>query len=159
VEHDFTPFYRARSQQISATLVLTGSTPEEAKDLTADAFIRAWERWDRVGPMERGDLWVLRVAMNLRRKRAKRAWRELAVPPSEVPARHSVDPEPDLSLRACIAALPDRQRAAVVLRYYFDLSEPQCAEVLGVRVGTVAATLSQARRKIAGSTQNRTLDH
>lgn len=148
---EFTVMYRASCRRVAATLVLTGSRPVDAADLTADAFVRAWERWGRVGRMDRPDLWVLAVAMNLRRRGARRRGREVPRPPAELPVVEGGPVEPDLALRAAVAALPERQRAAVVLRYFTDLTEPQCAEVLGVRVGTVAASLTHARRTLARS--------
>lgn len=51
-------------------------------------------------------------------------------------------------LRAAILALPERQRTAVFLRYYADLSYAQIADVLGVKPGTVAASLHAAHRSL-----------
>jgi RNA polymerase sigma-70 factor (ECF subfamily) len=151
VSDTFEALYRSEARKIAATLVMTGSERADASDLTAEAFVRAWERWDRVSRMDRADLWVLTVAMNLRRRRGRRRLRELPTAPPEVPARPEAPPEEAAWLRAQIRALPERQRAAIVLRYFFDLTEPQCAAVLGVRVGTVAASLSHARRALARS--------
>jgi RNA polymerase sigma factor (sigma-70 family) len=53
-----------------------------------------------------------------------------------------------LGLRAWIAALPERQREALFLRYYADLDYRTVAEVLGVEVGTVSATLSAAHKAL-----------
>jgi RNA polymerase sigma factor (sigma-70 family) len=47
-----------------------------------------------------------------------------------------------------IALLPDQERHALFLRYYADLSQDEIAEVLGVRPGTVGATLTHARNKL-----------
>src|SRR5215471_12235791 len=140
----YTGFYRGAARRTIGTLVLTGSSPADASDLAADAFVRAWERWDRVGRMDRPDLWVLTVAMNLRRRRLRRRGREVPLPLDQLPAVRAVVEERDLALLALIEELPDRQRAAVVLRYFADLTEPQCAEVLRVRVGTVAASLTRS---------------
>ena len=141
--------YRASARRIVATLALTGSSPADAADLAADAFVRAWERWGRVGRMDRPDLWVLTVAMNLRRRGARRLRREVPRPPVDLPAGELAPVETDVALLAAVAGLPERQRAAIVLRYFTDLTEPQYAEVLGVRVGTVAASLTHARRALA----------
>jgi RNA polymerase sigma factor (sigma-70 family) len=54
-------------------------------------------------------------------------------------------------LRAAIAALPERQRLAVFLRYYADLDYAAIAEALGIERGTVAATLNVAHRKLESS--------
>jgi len=61
-----------------------------------------------------------------------------------------VDPAVEHSpLWQAVRALPDRQRAAVVLRYVDDLSVPEIALVLEVAEGTIKATLSQARSSLA----------
>lgn len=57
---------------------------------------------------------------------------------------------PDARLWAEVRALPERQRQMVVLRYVADLAEGDIAGVLGVSRGTVASTLSDARRRLAG---------
>ena len=51
-------------------------------------------------------------------------------------------------LRALIAALPDKERQTLYLRYYADLSQNEIAEILGVRPGTVGAALNHARAKL-----------
>jgi RNA polymerase sigma-70 factor (ECF subfamily) len=54
----------------------------------------------------------------------------------------------DAPLVAAVAALPERQRLAVTLRYQCDLTQSQIAEVMGVAPGTIAAMLSTARRNL-----------
>jgi len=54
----------------------------------------------------------------------------------------------ELGIRAWIAALPERQREALFLRYYADLDYRTIAEVLGIEVGTVSATLSAAHQAL-----------
>jgi RNA polymerase sigma-70 factor (ECF subfamily) len=56
--------------------------------------------------------------------------------------------EPDESVRAAVAALPERQRWAIFLRYYADLSYEEIAMILEVEQGTVAATLHAARKAL-----------
>jgi RNA polymerase sigma-70 factor (ECF subfamily) len=60
-----------------------------------------------------------------------------------------VTPQPELW--AAVRALPERQRAAVVLRYVADLPEKDIGLVLGVARGTVAASLAHARKNLAGA--------
>ena len=55
------------------------------------------------------------------------------------------EPCDDLDLRSWVAALPERQRTALFLRYYADLDYRAIADLLGVEMGTVSATLSSAR--------------
>jgi RNA polymerase sigma factor (sigma-70 family) len=60
----------------------------------------------------------------------------------------SMPDEPDARLRAALALLPERQRLALFLRYYADLDYRTIAETLGVAVGTVGVTLSNAQTKL-----------
>ena len=53
-------------------------------------------------------------------------------------------PERDAELRVALACLPERQRTAVFLRYYADLDYVAIGQALGIRTGTVAATLNAA---------------
>jgi RNA polymerase sigma factor (sigma-70 family) len=54
----------------------------------------------------------------------------------------------DGALRRQLAALPERQRTALFLRYYADLSYREIGEVMGLRTGTVSATLAAAHRAV-----------
>ena len=63
------------------------------------------------------------------------------------PTAHA-DPVADHDLRTQIAALPRQQRAAIVLRYYEDLTEAQTAQILGCSVGTVKSHTSRALKNL-----------
>lgn len=99
------------------------------------------------GPLE---AWVWRVVVNAarRQRRARAARREspesVSASADEV-ASPNGHPESDTGMRAWIAALPERQRLAVFLRYFADLDYQAIATALEIEVGTVAATLSSAR--------------
>lgn len=74
------------------------------------------------------------------------------------PSRSSHDAVDDLSvpddeLWSAVRSLPERQRLAIALRYVADLTEAEVAEAMGVRPGTVAATLSKARTQLATQLQ------
>jgi RNA polymerase sigma factor (sigma-70 family) len=62
-------------------------------------------------------------------------------------------PEPDATVRAWVAALPERQRLAIFLRYFADLDYRSIAAVLEVEVGTVSATLAAAHAALRRSFQ------
>jgi RNA polymerase sigma factor (sigma-70 family) len=65
-----------------------------------------------------------------------------------------IEPERDLVLTAAVRALPPRRRLVVFLRYFADLPYQTIADVLEVDVGTVAATLAQARQELAVTLDN-----
>lgn len=108
-----------------------------AEDVAADALTIALVRWRRVGGLPYRTAWVLRVTGNLALKVARRRDRR------EVRETVIEDPgfEHDSTLRlalvAALAALPRRQRDAVVLRYLAGRNEREVAEALGVSPGTV----------------------
>jgi RNA polymerase sigma-70 factor (ECF subfamily) len=117
-----------------------------ARDAVQEAFTRAVDKrgsFRRQGPIE---AWVWRIVINEARRRAARKPPELR----EVPL--STDDLPvDEEVRAAVAALPERQRLAVFLRYYADLDYAAIAETLGIERGTVSATLSAAHRHLASA--------
>jgi RNA polymerase sigma-70 factor, ECF subfamily len=114
----------------------------------AEAFCRAYERWPRVRAMRSPGGWVYRVALNDLRRRLRRRQLEHRLlrrsNPAPPPAL-AVDPD----LWDAVAALPPRQREAVVLRYVADQTERVVASVLGISEGAVSSALVAARRTLA----------
>jgi len=121
-----------------------------AEELAMEAFARALASWRRIGSMDRPDLYLRRIVVNLcssnvkRRGIERRANARAAAQRLEVPA--ASPPEP--SVLKAVSELPVRQRACVVLRYYEDRSESEIADVLKCSVGTVKSQLSKAREKL-----------
>jgi RNA polymerase sigma-70 factor (ECF subfamily) len=127
----------------------------EAEDVAQEAFLRIWKhapRW-REGEA-RFDTWLHRVALNLcyDRLRAARDEPVDALPDSVDPA-----PPPDARLeahareagvRAALAALPTRQREAIVLQYYQELSNLEAAAAMGITVDALESLLARARRNL-----------
>jgi len=114
-----------------------------ANDAVQDAFaqvIRKRSSFRGDGPLE---AWVWRAVLNAalaaRRRDGVSSPFELAPEPAT-----SDPPDEDEEIRAGIAALPERQRLAVFLRYYADLDYEAIATALGVKIGTVSATLGAA---------------
>lgn len=139
--------YRERFGRFEQVARAITSDRELAREAVQDGFadaLRAADRYDGTGPLE---AWVWRCVVN-RAKRARRAPDERLGDPPDVVARNGATHGDDSGLRARIAALPERQRLAVFLRYYADLDYAAIAAALEVEVGTVSATLSQAHRNL-----------
>jgi RNA polymerase sigma-70 factor (ECF subfamily) len=142
---EFEEFFDAKRDRLFRALYLVTGNRQEAEELTQDAFLKVWERWDRVAGMERPDGYLFRTAMNLFRSRARRA----AVAARKVLTRESRDDladlvERDTVLRA-LAGLTPRQRAALVLTELLDFEINEAAEMLGVSPGTVRSLCHQGR--------------
>ena len=145
---------RHLGRALSLARRMTGSTTE-AEDVAQDAFLRAWQKaptW-RAGDA-RFSTWLYRVVVNLcldRRRRKPLAPIEAAGDPS--------DPAPSAELRlvedertrivaAALADLPERQRAALVLSYYEEMSNVAAADILGISVSALESLLVRARKAL-----------
>lgn len=129
--------------------------PAEAEDVAQDAFERVWRQAGRWRPGgAKFDTWLHRVTLNLCYDRLRRR-RE--TPMADPPERPDPAPGPDRGLFAidagqrvatALAALPPRQRDAVVLCHYQELGNIEASEVLGVTVEALESLLSRARRRL-----------
>jgi RNA polymerase sigma-70 factor (ECF subfamily) len=115
---------------------------EAVQEGFADALRKA-DRWRGTGSLE---AWVWSCVLNRARKARPRI-----VPDAPDKAPGAAETDPDLRLR--LAALPERQRLVVFLRYFADLGYAEIAETLGIEVGTVSATLHAAHAALRAQLQ------
>lgn len=121
------------------------SSAEVAEDIAGDAMLRAWERRDQLAGVDDPVLWVYRVAINRSRSLRRRAGVELRHLPSLLRPRGERDSDAGdaMAVRAALRSLPARQREALVLRYYADMSVGQASGVMRCAPGTVKALTHQ----------------
>jgi RNA polymerase sigma-70 factor (sigma-E family) len=117
-----------------------------AEELAQEAFVRTWDRWPSVSQMTNRDGWVFRVGFNLATSRARRRRIEARALAAAANRPQSGSPDVDvvLSVRAAVASLPPRERAAIVLRYFADLTVDDTAAVMACQPGTVKSLTSHA---------------
>ena len=134
----FAAFHRA------ATAIVGDS--ENGCDAVQDAFASAVQRRQSYRGDAPLEAWIWRIVVNVARDRRRRAAKETeSVDARQAPVWNGRDAlSDDATLRAALARLPEQQRLAIFLRYYADLDYAAIAEALGLRPGTVAATLSAA---------------
>jgi RNA polymerase sigma-70 factor (sigma-E family) len=119
-----------------------------AEDLVQEAFVRLAGRGVHLrGPAFPFEPYLRRTVVNLanshfRRRKVERRYQERESTMART-ASHDPDVSSKEAARAALSQLPPRQRTAIVLRFYLDLSEAQMAEVMGCRPGTVKALVSQ----------------
>ena len=94
------------------------------------------------------DAWVWRIVVNEARRLARTSRPEPLDETSEPTGNGHVEDPSDI--RVWVAALPERQRLVLFLRYYADLEYRAIADILGVEVGTVSATLNAAHQTLRG---------
>lgn len=141
-------FEAERGRLFGAVYLLTGDV-NDAEEIVQDAFLALWERWDRVGALERPAGYLYRTAMNgfrSRRRRVARAARRL------LPRSEAEDPYAAVDLHEevvhALRGLAPRQRAAIVLTELLDYDSAEAAELLGVKPTTVRNLAMQARTSL-----------
>lgn len=137
---------------VGAVSLVTGSLPA-AEDAVQEAIVRAWERSARGDAIDRLEPWIATVALNLSRSGVRRAIAERRAKMRLAPGRvEEKEPSADrLDLQRALAALPRRQREAVVLRSFLELSVQEIALAMGTSEGTVKSQLSKARTHLAAA--------
>ena len=142
----FQRFVEAESATFHGALRLLTRDRTDAEDLMQDAFLKVWERWEHVQALEDPSGYLYRTAMNLYRKRLRRA---------AVALRHAIRPQVprddldevesrDVVLRT-LAALTPRQRMSIVLTDLLGYSSEDAGRLMGVKATTVRVLASQAR--------------
>jgi RNA polymerase sigma factor (sigma-70 family) len=126
---------------VRVALAIVGQE-QSARDVVHDGFVLAVRNRDQVRADHALEAWVWRIVVNEARKRRARDSR--FVPEQQRHAESYGPAELDVDVRLLIAALPERQRLALFLRYYADLDYASIAQALGIKPGTVAATLNAA---------------
>jgi RNA polymerase sigma factor (sigma-70 family) len=104
-----------------------------AEDVAAEVLARTYADWRRLGGQPWLEAWTVRVATNLAIDHVRRSKRPLPA----VQMATSGELEVRMDLASAVARLPKRQREAVSLRYFGDLSEQEVAALMDVSVGSV----------------------
>jgi RNA polymerase sigma-70 factor (sigma-E family) len=143
--HDFDRFVADNIDELVRTAYLMVWDRAEAEDLVQETLLKVAKRWPKVSRMDFPVAFARRVLVNLvldtKPKRSRRHAELTAVAPAERATPVSVDTHDDLY--AALSALPSRQRAVIVLRYFLDLREVDVAAALGCSLGTVKSTASR----------------
>jgi RNA polymerase sigma-70 factor (ECF subfamily) len=167
---DFEEWYRDVADQLTQRIAAAVGDPVFGRELAAEAFARAYDKWGRVAKMDSPSGWVYRTALNL----SKRSWRRRAIERRAVAKLNSgladlVDhsaimaspdaPQVEVAghfpevLTPLVAELPERMRTAIELRYWHGLSEAEVAARMQISTGTASATLSNARKRLEARLQ------
>jgi RNA polymerase sigma-70 factor (sigma-E family) len=139
VDAEFSEFFASQYARLCwLGCALTGS-PAQAEELAQDALVRTWWRWRLVGRPKDPASYARKVLVNRHRSLLRRAAteaRSLARRGPEELALPAGD-ERAMVLWQAVQALPVRQRAVLVLRFYEDRTEAEVAQLLGLSLGTV----------------------
>lgn len=148
---EFCDFVMSRSAALFRVAYLIVGEHQLAQDLVQESLEKTYIAWPRLHEVANAEAYTRRViattATSWRRRRSfhERPAEYLPEPVGEDLAAAVVVHE---ALWAHLQALPVRQRAAIVLRHYVDLSETETAEAMGCSVGTVKSSVSAGLRKL-----------
>ncbi|WP_237404833.1 SigE family RNA polymerase sigma factor [Actinacidiphila reveromycinica] len=150
-EPGFEEWVAARGPRLLRVAWLLTGDAHLAEDLLQTVLARTWPKWRRIAGGN-PEAYVRRALVHTHASWWRRRWRG-EVPHSRVPER-AADEDPyasvelEQTLGVAVRALPVRQRAVVVLRYFEDLTVTETAEVLGCSEGTVKSQASKALRSL-----------
>jgi RNA polymerase sigma-70 factor (sigma-E family) len=154
---EFEAFVAGSGDELLRTAYLIAWDLTEAEDLVQETLLRVARRWRRVRSMEHPIAYARRILVNLALDGGKRRSRRRI----ELGGEQPIEPADETSgrviagvalrsdLMTALAALPPRQRAVLVLRYFVDLRESDVAEALGCSLGTVKSTASRGLVRLA----------
>lgn len=146
---DLTQFCQAEWSRLVGALSLYTGDADLAEELAQDAIAQTCRHWRKVRSMDAPAAWLHTVARNLahshfRRNRAgKRAYERVGAPAAHVDAA-----DESFAIRAAVAALPERERDAIVLRFYAGFSVRETAHALGCPEGTVKTLTHRAVERL-----------
>jgi RNA polymerase sigma-70 factor (ECF subfamily) len=139
---------------INAFLVRLMGSRAEAEEVAQETFLRLWNKAGSFVPRAKPSTWLYRVAHNLAVDRLRRRRETPAdalpdeTPASGRPSQHLEQKELALAVQQALAALPERQRAAIELVHYQGMSTAEAAVVMDVGEHALESLLARARRKL-----------
>jgi RNA polymerase sigma-70 factor (sigma-E family) len=147
VELGFAEFVRAHTAALVRTAYLLTGNGHAAEELVQDTLVKLYPKWERVQAAEVPLAYVRRSLANAfinERRRPRSRDVSVEVVPDRADDYDATRQVTDRDeLWSMLLALPSRQRAALVLRYFSDLSDEQIAETLDCRMGTVRSLISR----------------
>jgi RNA polymerase sigma-70 factor (sigma-E family) len=157
-DDEFVEFVKTRTGSLRRTAFLLCGDWHRAEDLVQTALVKAFRAWSRVRPGDE-DGYVRKVLVRVAIDDSRRFWhREKAAEELPEVVLAAADTDNSMDVRGALAALPARQRAAVVLRYWEDLSVEEAGRLMGCKPGTVksqcAKGLAALRRTLVPLEEN-----
>ena len=153
----FEPLVARYERALFAVALRLVANYEDARDVTQNAFIRAYEHLDSFDPQRRFFSWVYRIAVNesLNLRRARRPQEalgtEVQVAGGQAEAISAIEAhETTARVEQALGQLSEEYREVVVLRYFAELSYEEISHAVGVPEKTVKSRLFSARQRLAG---------
>ncbi|GAA5000351.1 SigE family RNA polymerase sigma factor [Streptomyces siamensis] len=155
-DEEFQHFVVGRWPRLMRTAFLLTGEQHAAEDLVQTTLEQVFVAWRRVGSADDPEAYVRRVMINAHSRRHRRRLKEFLAPKDDSGFTRELPDSGDRMAQAddrgallkALAELPPRQREAVVLRYWEDLSETQVADAMGCSVGSVKSNAAKGIAKL-----------
>lgn len=153
---EFQSFMTGRWPRLMRTAFLLTGEQHAAEDLVQSTLEQVFVAWRKVGSADDPEAYVRRVMINAHARRHRRRLKEFLAPKDDSGLVREIADTGDRIAQAddrsallkALVQLPPRQREAVVLRYWEDLTETQAAEAMGCSVGTVKSNAAKGIAKL-----------
>jgi RNA polymerase sigma-70 factor (sigma-E family) len=146
---DFTAWVADHHRPLLHFAQLVAGDAPTGEDLLQIALARAYLKWSKISARDEHPLgYIRRIIVNENASLWRHAWKRLERSSSSVPDAGMLDPTSIDTTWEMVKALPSRQRTAVALRFYADLSVTETAEVMGCSVGSVKTHTARALAKL-----------
>ena len=150
-EPEFRDYVRTRRRALLRIAYLLTRNEADAEDLVQSALAKTYLAASRIEDRSALDGYVRRAIVNTHISWWRRR-RVVELPTDELPdegvADHAVASDLQATIRRAVDRLPGRMRAAIMLRYYDDMTDAEVAELLGISLGTVKSTMARAVAKL-----------
>ncbi len=150
-EPEFRDYVRTRRRALLRAAYLLTRNEADAEDLVQSALAKTYLAAGRIEDRGALDGYVRRAIVNTHISSWRRR-RVVELPTDELPdeavADHAVTSDLQATLRCAVDRLPNRMRAAIMLRYYDDMTDAEVADILGISLGTVKSTVARAVAKL-----------
>lgn len=150
---EFADFMSARMPSLRRLALLLSQDWHRADDLVQATLTKLYVHWARAVGADNTDAYVRAMLVREFLSERQTAWARRVRLTDRMPeaASHYSDPDASLDLQAAVKALPPRQRAVLVLRFYCDLNVEQSAQVLDCTPGTVKSQTAKALESLRGA--------
>jgi RNA polymerase sigma-70 factor (sigma-E family) len=147
---EFDEFYAGSSRRVLGQLYAMIGNRAEAEDAVAEAYLRAWDRWNTVGRCDNPEAWVRRVAYRIAVSAWRKAVNRLRAHHRELTDDHVEGISPDhVALVQGLRQISADQRRAIVLHHLVGLSVAEIAAETATSANTVKTWLARGRRALA----------
>jgi len=146
-----TALYQEHALGLIRLAYITIGNRAAAEDIVQEAFCGLYRRWDQLTATDKALAYLRSSVLNGCRNSYRQAGRPAHVihlPPEDSAEAAALIGEQRREVISALRRLPGRQRQALVLRFYLDLSDPEIAELMGISVNTVRSTLRRGVRAL-----------